>query len=348
LIHLLCQYHITIPLDSNERSSSHIKMSSHKFDPEFYAVMQEALKAPAPRAKDVYDIRALNNALLPAISGAYPVAKGIRQESFSTTSYDGAKVYITRFASEATLNSDTPLPAVVYIHGGAMVSGTAAMYAQLTAYLAEQLGYPVFSVDYRVAPEYLAVESMEDCYAAVAWVSRNAASLNVDASKLVVMGDSAGGLLTASTALNARDRQLSPPLAKQILIYPTLDDRVPSTQDDPRSDLLLWKEEYSVMIWNAYLGQGKAGKDDGAGIPQNAVPARVQDLSGLPSTYIDTGTLDLFLEEDMAYAHRLIKAGVEVEMHVQPGLPHGWEQAGPIGWFRAAIQSRVDAIKRGF
>ncbi|KAL3442467.1 Alpha/Beta hydrolase protein [Aspergillus insuetus] len=326
-------------------------MSSHKFDPEFYAAMQETLEAPAPRPKDVYDIRALNNALLPAISAAYPVADGIRQESFSTTSYDGATVAMTRFASEATLNSKTPLPAVIYIHGGAMVSGTAALYAQLTAYLAEQLGYPVFSVDYRVAPEFSAVESMEDCYAAVAWVSSSAESLNVDASKLVVMGDSAGGLISASTALNARDRGLSPPLAKQVLIYPTLDDRVPSTQDDPRKELLLWKEEYSVMVWNVYLGEGNAGKDGrgGAGIPKNAVPARVQDLSGLPSTYIDIGTLDLFLDEDLAYAQRLVKAGVEVELHVQPGLPHGWEQAGPaIGWFKDGIRSRVNAIKRGF
>jgi acetyl esterase/lipase len=72
-------------------------------------------------------------------------------------------------------------------------------------------------------------------------------------------------------------------------------------------------------------------------------------LSGLPSTYIDIGTLDLFLDEDLAYASRLVKAGVEVEMHVQPGLPHGWEQAGPaIGWFKEAIQARVNAIKRGF
>ncbi|KAL2787242.1 Alpha/Beta hydrolase protein [Aspergillus keveii] len=327
-------------------------MSSHKFDPGFYIAMQEALEAPAPRPQNVYDIRALNNALLPAISAAYPVANDILQERFSTTSYDGAKVDITRFASEATLNSATPLPAVIYIHGGAMVSGTAAMYAQLTAYLAEQLGYPVFSVDYRVAPEHPAVESMEDCYAAVAWVSSNAGSLNVNATKLVVMGDSAGGLISASTALNARDRQLTPPLAKQVLIYPTLDDRVPSTRDDPRKEFLLWKEEYSVMVWDAYLGEGNAGKDGrggDVGILTNAVPARVQDLSGLPSTYIDIGTLDLFLDEDLAYAHRLVKAGVEVEMHVQPGLPHGWEQAGPvIGWFEEAIRSRVNAIKRGF
>jgi acetyl esterase/lipase len=327
-------------------------MSSHKFDPEFYTAMQEALEAPVSRLQNVYDIRALNNALLPAISAAYPVANGIVQESFSTTSYDGTKVAITRFASEATLNSKTPLPAVIYIHGGAMVSGTAAMYAQLTAYLSKELGYPVFSVDYRVAPEYSAVESMEDCYAAVVWVSSNAESLNVDAAKLVVMGDSAGGLISASTALNARDRGLSPPLAKQVLIYPTLDDRVPSTADDPRKDFLLWKEEYSVMVWDAYLGEGNAGKDGrggDVGIPTNVVPARVQDLSGLPSTYIDIGTLDLFLDEDLAYAQRLIKAGVEVEVHVQPGLPHGWEQAGPaIGWFKDAIETRVSAIKRGF
>ncbi|KAL4886092.1 Alpha/Beta hydrolase protein [Aspergillus karnatakaensis] len=322
-------------------------MSSHKFDPEFYAAMKETLEGPSAQIKDIYDIRKLNEDLLPAISSAYPVAKGIQQELFSAKSYDGAKVDITRFASESALKSSTPLPAVIFIHGGAMVSGSPAMYAQSTSYLAEQLGYPVFSVDYRVAPEHSPTVSMEDCYAAVAWVSQNAGSLNVDPAKLTVMGDSAGGLHSACVALNARDRKLSPPLAKQVLIYPTLDDRVPSTKNDPRGDLLLWREEYSVITWNAYLGEGHAEKDS-AELPNNSVPARVEDLSGLPSTYMDIGTLDLFLEENMTYASRLVKAGVEVELHVQPGLPHGWEGAGPIGWFKAAMQSRVDAIKRGF
>ncbi|KAK4064171.1 uncharacterized protein Triagg1_9150 [Trichoderma aggressivum f. europaeum] len=324
-------------------------MSSFKFDTEFYGVMKAQLEGPTPpQPQDAYRVRETSTVFLKAIAKAFPAVEGIEEQVFSTTSYDGVVVKVTRFASQSAIESKTPLPAVLWIHGGGMVSGTVTIYARITAYLAEQLGYPVFAVEYRYTPEYSAKESLEDCYAALAWLSKNAKEVNVDAAKLSVMGDSAGGLMSASTALNARDRKLNPPLAKQVLIYPTLDDRTPSTDNDPRKDLLLWTERSTVIVWDAYLARGQYEKKD-VEIPQNAIPARVEDLSGLPLTYVDCGTVDLFLEENLTYVKRLIKAGVDVELHVQPGLPHGWELAGTsIGWFKAALETRINFIKRDF
>lgn len=229
-----------------------------------------------------------------------------------------------------------------------MLSGSVATYAPQISYLAHRTGYPVFAVDWRLAPEHPAPVGLEDCYAALTWLSQHAEELGVDCKRLVVMGDSAGGLLSASTALVARDRGLSPPLAKQVLIYPTLDDRVvfPEGEGDGREELLLWKHEWSRIAWGAYLGgDEKVGRDEGD-VPVNVVPQRVQDLRGLPSTYLDVGTLDMFMDEGMEYAKRLVSAGVEVELHVLPGLPHGWEMAGQITWFERMMQLRVDAIKR--
>ncbi|KAL7954552.1 Alpha/Beta hydrolase protein [Trichoderma compactum] len=324
-------------------------MSNVKFDTEFYGVMKAQLEGPTPaQPQDAYQVRKSSTVFLEAIAKAFPAVEGIEEQVFSTTSYDGAVANVVRFASQSAIESDTPLPAVLWIHGGGMVSGTVAIYARITAYLAEQLGYPVFAVEQRYAPEYSARESLEDCYAALAWLSKNAKELTVDAAKLSVMGDSAGGLMSASTALDARDSKLSPPVAKQVLIYPTLDDRTPSTDKGPRKDFLMWTERSTVIVWDAYSARGQYEKEN-VEIPPNAIPARVEDLSGLPLTHIDCGTVDLFLEENLTYVKRLIKAGVDVELHVQPGLPHGWELAGvSTGWFKATLKTRIYFIKRDF
>ncbi|ETN39779.1 uncharacterized protein HMPREF1541_06005 [Cyphellophora europaea CBS 101466] len=320
-------------------------MSTHRYDREFETAAKAFLQQKAPVFTTPTEIRALNEQFLPEIMKGYPVVQGIEQTPFNVKSYDGESVQLTRFASPAALASATPAPAVLFIHGGAMVAGSVKVYGPQIAYLAHRTGFPIFGIDWRLAPEHPAPVGMEDCYAALSWISRNGQELNVDASKLVVMGDSAGGLLSASTALMARDRQLSPPLAKQVLIYPTLDDRIDFTENDPRRDLLLWRPSDSAAIWKAYLDNDKAGTEE-AVVAENTVPQRIRSLGGLPSTYIDVGTLDFFMDEILTYTQRLVSAGVEVELHTLPGLPHGWELAGGIGWFERAMDLRVAAIKR--
>lgn len=134
---------------------------------------------------------------------------------------------------------------------------------------------------------------------------------------------SAGGGLAAGVALLARDRGLNPPLAKQILFCPMLDDRNVET-DSASLPLMTWSWDDNWTGWNALLGKAM---DDDATL-QYAAPARAKDLSGLPTAYIDVGSKDIFAKEDQEYAERLQASGVEVEWHLYDGVPHGWELRG--------------------
>ncbi len=180
-------------------------------------------------------------------------------------------------------------------------------------------GVPMLVVDYRVAPEHPHPTPVEDCYAALRWLTENASALGVDRTRIAVMGDSAGGGLAAGVSLLARDRG-GPPIAQQLLIYPMLDDRT-QTPDPQLLPLLTWTYDDNVTGWAALLGDS-AGID---AVSPYAAPARATDVSGLPDTYIDVGDLDIFRDEDIAYARRLSDAGVPTELHLHPGCPHAFE-----------------------
>jgi len=180
-------------------------------------------------------------------------------------------------------------------------------------------GVPMLVVDYRVAPEHPHPTPVEDCYAALRWLTENASALGVDPTRIAVMGDSAGGGLAAGVSLLARDRG-GPPIAQQLLIYPMLDDRT-RTPDPQLVPFLTWTYDDNVTGWAALLGDS-AGID---AVSPYAAPARATDVSGLPDTYIDVGELDIFRDEDIAYARRLSDAGVPTELHLHPGCPHAFE-----------------------
>ena len=157
-----------------------------------------------------------------------------------------------------------------------------------------------------------------------------------------VMGESAGGGLVAGLALMARDSKFSPSLAKQILIYPMLDDRnvIPDNELIP---FAMWTYEDNITGWSAYLGKDIIGTDR---VSKYAAPARETDLSGLPPTYIDVGGLDIFMNEDMNYAQRLIEAKVSTEFHLHPGCPHAYDMLVPSAEVtKRATADRVRAIK---
>jgi len=178
---------------------------------------------------------------------------------------------------------------------------------------------PMLSVDYRLAPEYPHPTPVEDCYAGLLWLSEHAAELAVDPARIAVMGDSAGGGLAAAVALLARDRG-GPALARQILIYPMLDDRT-TTPDPEIAPFAVWSYDDNRTGWGALLGNAVGGPD----VPSYAASARATDASSLPKTYLEVGQLDIFRDEDLAYAQRLSRAGVEVEFHLWPGVPHEFE-----------------------
>jgi acetyl esterase len=231
--------------------------------------------------------------------------------------------------------------AVLYIHGGGMVVGKADTALADKPQLALEHECVVVSVDYRLAPETPFPGPQEDCYAALLWLANNAVELRVDPARIVVMGGSAGGGLAASLALMARDRS-GPKLAGQVLIYQMLDWRTGGPDDPYRNrhtGEFIWTREKNRFGWEALRG----GYDPGDEPKGWFSPVLADDLAGLPATYLSTGALDLFLDEDLDYARRLIDAGVATELHVYPGAIHAFEMVPGTG---LAEQAAMD-LRRG-
>ena len=207
-------------------------------------------------------------------------------------------------------------PALLWIHGGGYVIGSAAQDDQLCRRFARELGATVASVDYRLAPENPYPVPLEDCYDALAWLARLP---SVDPARLAIGGASAGGGLAAALALLARDRD-EIPLAAQLLVYPMLDDRTVQRDGLDNPGHRLWNQSSNKFGWACYLGDAD---------PDIAVPARREDLSGLPPAWMGVGTLDLFHDEDVAYAERLRAAGVPCQVEVVSGAFHGFDGIVP-------------------
>jgi acetyl esterase/lipase len=221
------------------------------------------------------------------------------------------------------INGDAGIvrPAILHMHGGGFVAGTAAGSVADLQVIAKALDCVVVTVEYRLAPETDFRGSLEDNYAALAWLHQNTDALGVDPSRIAVMGESAGGGHAAILALAARDRG-EYPICFQALTYPMLDDRTGSSVTPPSHvGTYVWRTDFNIAGWTAFLGQPAGGAE----APSGAVPARVDDLSGLPATFIGTGSLDLFVVEDLEYSRRLIEAGVPTELHIVPGAFHGFE-----------------------
>ncbi len=210
-------------------------------------------------------------------------------------------------------------PALLWIHGGGYLIGSPEQDDMLCRRFVERLGIVVAAARYRLAPENPYPIPVEDCYSVLTWL----ASLpGIDANRIAIGGASAGGGLTAALAFLARDRGDVAPVL-QVLSYPMLDDRtVDPSLDEP--GFRLWNAASNRIGWTSYLG----GAD-----PMMAVPARRDDLTGLPPAWLGVGTLDLFHAEDLAYAARLNAAGVRCEVHEVPGAFHGFDGIAP----RAAL-----------
>lgn len=213
------------------------------------------------------------------------------------------------------------LPCIYHIHGGGYIGGAALDMEGIHRPLSAELGCVIVSVDYRLAPETVFPGAIEDCYAGLGWTISHAQQLGIDAERLGVMGESAGGGLAASLALLARDRG-EYGLAFQHLIYPMIDDRTCTLADPhPHAGEFIWHAHNNHFGWSALLGHEPGAAD----VSLYAAASRATDLTGLPPTFISTGALDLFLEEDIEYARRLMRAGVATEFHVYPGSFHGFD-----------------------
>lgn len=244
------------------------------------------------------------------------------------------RIFRPRAAADAT-------PAMLWIHGGGYVLGSAAGSDRRLGEIAERVGCAIFSVDYRLAPEHPYPAALDDCAAALDWLTENAAALEVDPSRIAIGGASAGAGLAAALALRTRDDGLPAPLY-QLLIYPMLDDRNRTPSSYAIEDPTLWDRQTNLLAWRHYLGSYAISRE----VPPCAAPARADDLTGLPAACIIVGDLDLFLDEDIDYAQRLLQAGVPTELHVYPGAIHGFDVLAPDASISRRCNADVEAALR--
>lgn len=232
------------------------------------------------------------------------------------------------------------LPALVYLHGGGFVSGDLDTHDRVLRRLANTSGYIIVAVEYRLAPEYPFPAAPEDCFAAWQWVIDNADELQIDANKVAVGGDSAGGLLAAVLCLMCRDRNVNPPIA-QILIYPNTDLAV---------DTFSWHELdflHPSQSRANFLSQVALYVPDSNQRQQPYVsPLRAKNFADLPPALIITAELDPQRDEGEAYVKKLQDAGCHVTHTFYPGVIHGFFQmGGAIALGRVAIAEVATYLK---
>ena len=214
------------------------------------------------------------------------------------------------------------LPALVYFHGGGWTIGDLDTHDIVCRTLANRARCTVFAVDYRMGPEHKFPAAVEDCVAATRWVAGQGAALGVDAARIAVGGDSAGGNLAAVVAITLRDAG-GPPLAFQALVYPATDQRMDTASHARLSEGYLLTRDNMLWFRSNYLSP--ADYDD-----WRASPIRAADLARLPPAHIITAGYDPLLDEGRAYSDRLVAAGVPVLYECFEGMTHGFLTMGGV------------------
>jgi acetyl esterase/lipase len=211
-----------------------------------------------------------------------------------------------------------PRSAILHMHGGGMVKGSAAAFDARMCNLAERLGAIIVSLAYRLAPETPFPGPLQDCVAAWTWMVKMAPNWGLAAKACIIAGDSAGGGLAAAACLFLRDTGATMP-AGQVLVYPMLDYQTgQNSHDDQR---LGWNSSNNQFGWRALLGNQPLPLGNALG---HYSPAHAASFGGLPPTWIGVGTIDLFLEENLAFAAALARAGCDVSLCTYKGAPHGF------------------------
>lgn len=236
------------------------------------------------------------------------------------------------------------LPVIYSIHGGGMIMGDHRQALDVMgAEWGRELGCAIVSVDYRLAPENPHPAPVQDCYAGLRWVAEHGAEHGFDPERVVLTGGSAGGGLAAAVALMCRDLD-GPKLIGQLLQSPMLDDRNDTPSAHQMRGLGIWDQQANEVGWTALLGEARGGED----VSPYAAPARAEDLSGLPPTYIDVGSAETFRDEDVAFATRIWQAGGIAELHVWPGGFHGFRMFPDAHLSKSAAAARTDWLRRLF
>ncbi len=217
----------------------------------------------------------------------------------------------------------TQRPCVLWIHGGGYKGGYPEVEENTIKIFVNELDCVVVSPDYCLSPEAPYPAALHDVYSALKWIKDNAEELNIDTSKIIIGGESAGGGLTAALAIYARDKK-EVNVAFQIPLYPMIDDRM-MTDSARDNNAPVWDSKSNSDAWKLYLGDLFETPD----VPAYAAPARLEDFSGLPPAISFVGTIEPFHDETVEYFRRLNEAGIEASCREFEGCFHGFDGAVP-------------------
>lgn len=308
--------------------------SAPPFDPELSGVLASLADRVPPTLTP--DMIGRFRALVPDPTVGGLVDKlGVVHERRTVSGYAGGELEVSVFRSpEQTAQG----PGILYLHGGGMVFGN--RFGGVGAYLPfiASHGAVVTTVDYRLAPEHPDPYPVEDCFAALVWMTENAGSLGVDPERIVTAGQSAGAGLAAGVALLARERH-GPAIMAQLLVSPMLDDRDSTASTRQIDGIGVWDRTSNVTGWSALLGDRRGGDD----VDDASAPARAAQVGDLPPAFISVGSSEVFRDEAVAYASRIWASGGVAELHVWPGGFHGFENFAPASRLAVAAAEARDS-----
>ena len=235
-----------------------------------------------------------------------------------------------------------PKPGLVYFHGGGFVLCDLDSHDATCRELAIGAECVVVSVDYRLAPEAKFPAAPEDCYSATCWTIDESSQLGIDASRVAVAGDSAGGNLAAVVALMSQERG-GPSLVHQLLIYPVTENRFDTTSYETNGEGYFLSRDMMKWFWHQYLESETDGRNPFAS------PLLAEEMAGLPSATVLTAEFDPLRDEGRAYAERLQKAGVTTQYNDYPGVFHGFfGMTAQIPRARQAVDDACAALRDAF
>jgi acetyl esterase/lipase len=292
-------------------------------DPELKVPIKNMLSQMPPQSfDDLPAARAASKQMMAAMKMQWPALPDVTLEDGVIPGPSGSPDIAVRIYRPK--KQSKRLPSLLWIHGGGYMLGELDQEDLTAKQFTIAADCIVVSVGYRLAPEHPYPAPLEDCYAALKWLAAHAGSLGVDRNRISLGGASAGGGLAAGLALLARDRAEIKTVF-QLLVYPMINDCNIAPAGETLPDALFWTRENNLIGWRSYLGC----EPGGSGISCYAAASRAESLEGLPSAYIAVGDIDLFAEEDVDYARRLIASGVPTELHVYPGACHAFDMLVP-------------------
>ncbi|KAL3446149.1 Alpha/Beta hydrolase protein [Aspergillus insuetus] len=306
-----------------------------KFDPDSSLATPEALQIRRKRAHLAWS------------SISTSVSDKISHTETTIAGSDGTELTVSILRSTNPSHQSTPpseKACILHFHGGGFCTANRFHGLNVLFDLITELNVIVVSPEYRLIPEHAQPAPLEDCYAALLWTVEHAtdSTLGFDPEKLVLCGGSAGGNLAAGVSLFARDRS-GPKIRGQMLFYPWLEDSGNSLSISQFGDVQPWRTQDNLTALDWALGKDRENKT----IYTVPGSANIEDLKGLPRTYVDVGEADVFRVEDVEFVSRLWAAGVSCEFHVWPGAWHAFDTFAPgVEVSRRAVRTRGEWVGR--